>query len=818
MFAAKFSRSKGDFLPTCDDQWVSRPGGTPRFALLSGGGIFRSVETIEGPGDELFTFSSAQNGNPEGASFDGGAGNDTLDATFGTIGFATGGLTTSFTNNGDGTFSATYARGDGDGADSVSISNIENVFISVFGDSNGVGNEDFVRTGDGNDSVFTDNGADTIVAGKGVDTVDGGTSDEFGERDVISKDFSDVATAIVWNIQTGAFSGPGSFTNLEAFGSLQTGSGNDTIVSDLFSGTGTTGTGDSSFSTGAGADTVTLFHGNDTVDMGTGNDTLIMDYETHNIFLGNNGGTLTITETSPGVYSGTMIAHNSNVSVTFSGVENFVFLGHVSGGNEFDGADTITTGAGDDLIRTNEGSDWINAGTGNDTVDGGEQGPDFDGLAKEFGGGAPAITFDLQANVFSGPGSYTNFEWFIDLRTGSGSDTIITTAMQDSSSGRGDEMITTRGGRDTITVSNGNDTVDGGGGTDRLIMDYATTNVWLGNGTSSTLTITETSPGTYSGTLTTANSSVSVDFSGIESFVFRGHVSGGNEFGGRDDITTGDGNDILEGFKGGDLFFAGGGRDLLDGGEGNDSLHGEDGNDKLYGGTGHDSLLGGFGKDRMYGDDGNDRLFGEQGNDRMFGGVGTDLLDGGIDNDKLLGQDGNDTLLGDKGDDKLFGGRDNDLLDGGNNNDTLSGAGGDDTLLGGGGDDVLHGANGRDVIDGGAGADAIFAGKGADTITGGIGADIFRFQDNTQFDTITDFEIGFDQIHLRSYREENGGRMTFDQLLITQNGADTRIELDLNRDGIADVIDLDGDGSGDPWRLDLLNTDATALTAVDFVF
>ena len=90
--------------------------------------------------DETFTFTSSSNDTAETASFDGGEGNDTLDATFGAVGFATGGLTTIFTDKGDGTFSATYSRGNAaaEDDDSVTIVNVENVVISVFGDSNGV--------------------------------------------------------------------------------------------------------------------------------------------------------------------------------------------------------------------------------------------------------------------------------------------------------------------------------------------------------------------------------------------------------------------------------------------------------------------------------------------------------------------------------------------------------------------------------------------------------------------------------------------------------------------------------------------------------
>lgn len=87
--------------------------------------------------------------------------------------------------------------------------------------------------------------------------------------------------------------------------------------------------------------------------------------------------------------------------------------------------------------------------------------------------------------------------------------------------------------------------------------------------------------------------------------------------------------------------------------------------------------------------------------------------------DSITGGDGNDSIGGGGGADILDGGADNDTLDGGAGDDTLAGGTGADSLFGGAGTDQLDGGAGDDVLDGGLGDDTILGGDGADTITGG---------------------------------------------------------------------------------------------------
>jgi Ca2+-binding RTX toxin-like protein len=111
------------------------------------------------------------------------------------------------------------------------------------------------------------------------------------------------------------------------------------------------------------------------------------------------------------------------------------------------------------------------------------------------------------------------------------------------------------------------------------------------------------------------------------------------------------------------------------------------------------------------------------------------------------------TQTGSSSSDILTGTAGNDSIDGGNGSDILFGNDGNDTLMGGNGTDFLVGSAGDDFLDGG---------NGKDTLMGGLGEDIFVFAAGEGIDTITDFNLGTDQIGLT-------GGLTFGQLLFWGN-------------------------------------------------
>jgi Ca2+-binding RTX toxin-like protein len=114
---------------------------------------------------------------------------------------------------------------------------------------------------------------------------------------------------------------------------------------------------------------------------------------------------------------------------------------------------------------------------------------------------------------------------------------------------------------------------------------------------------------------------------------------------------------------------------------------------------------------------------------------GAATLKGGTGNDALLGNSAGDRLYGQSGGDHLRGYGGNDYLSGGNNNDHL------------------YGGRGNDKLNGGSGNDHLMGQFGSDTLTGGSGYDKFVFDVRPikpNMDTITDFSVKYDSIHLAS--------------------------------------------------------------------
>ncbi|MBE1274549.1 calcium-binding protein [Enterovibrio baiacu] len=95
-----------------------------------------------------------------------------------------------------------------------------------------------------------------------------------------------------------------------------------------------------------------------------------------------------------------------------------------------------------------------------------------------------------------------------------------------------------------------------------------------------------------------------------------------------------------------------------------DTIYGEEGNDTIYGGDDADHIMGGVGDDVIYGQEGDDVIEGGDGNDEIYGGTGQDVLLGGAGNDYLDGGPGSDVEI-----------------DGGTGVDEYRGSAGDDVFI-----------------------------------------------------------------------------------------------------------------------------------------
>jgi large repetitive protein len=204
----------------------------------------------------------------------------------------------------------------------------------------------------------------------------------------------------------------------------------------------------------------------------------------------------------------------------------------------------------------------------------------------------------------------------------------------------------------------------------------------------------------------------------------------------------------------------GAGSDEITGGNGNDILNGFSDLDILRGGDGNDIINGGSDGDTIRGDAGNDILNGGSNNDDMAGGTGNDVMNGGTGDDLMLGEDGDDLLNGGTGKDTLRGGRGNDTINGNQDND------------------ILFGNEGQDIIRGNRGNDTIVGGAGKDKLTGGQGRDRFVYESVIDFgDTITDFEIRRDKINLKAVFQGTRGSMS--KVRLRQKGDDVIVQVNV---------------------------------------
>jgi Ca2+-binding RTX toxin-like protein len=337
--------------------------------------------------------------------------------------------------------------------------------------------------------------------------------------------------------------------------------------------------------------------------------------------------------------------------------------------------------------------------------------------------------------------------------------------------GLGNDFLYGGAGSDVLTSSSGYDELDGGDGDDRLELN-GTGGAARGGAGFDTLAVD------LSGMTT------SVRFSGLNGHGIIGdRFVPGNHIYFRDierlELTTGSGNDTVEGGTGDDVISTGAGADIIggqswpnpddetsslgadviDAGAGNDTITDRFGANHLFGGSGDDSVITTLSSAELDGGDGDDTLRLEDADrtdnvtidlvngvastgttfhnfERVYAqtGSGNDTLLGGVGRDHLQGGNGADQLIGGEGNDSLFGGGDDDRIEGGVGIDTIYGEEGNDILLGGDGNDSLEGNEGNDTVFGGEGNDwlisySIDTYEGADVLDGGNGDDNFTVVD-----------------------------------------------------------------------------------------
>ncbi|MCC0049839.1 MAG: cadherin domain-containing protein, partial [Rhodobiaceae bacterium] len=716
----------------------------------------------------------------------GGAGADTIDGGTGTD-------TADYTGSAAVTINlATNTHSGGDAAGD-SLTGIENVYGSSFGDS--------LTGGAGVNELYGFDGDDTLDGGAGDDILDGGEGSDtynwsLGEG---TDTFTDTGTGVsdhdVINLvgSGGEYQLTSTFSNASSGIEEIAGDGDTETLGTATSGTAlnwdftdVTLTNVDKIQGSTVADVITGSAGDDLIEGGAGGDTLA-------------GGAGTDTLSYSGDTTGVTVDLAANTASggdaagdTISGFEN------VTGGS---GNDTLTGTAGVNIIDGGGGDDIIEGGAGGDTLTGGT-GTD----TLSYAGDSTGVTVDIASNTASGgDAAGDTISGFENVTGGSGNDTLTgTSAANVMSGGSGDDALKGGGGDDTIDGGAGaNDTVV----YDGLASNYIVTD--LGGGVYS---VTDIRGAPLDGTDTVSNvewiqfSDGTFDIAQRASAIFGTEnddpalngTAGNDEInalGGNDTITGGAGNDTIDGGAGTDTAVysgnfadaditvdASGNIQVTTAADGTDTLTNVEYiqfDDRTIDVSNYIAALAGTtngttGSEAIIGDGTGNTINGSDGADLIIGADGNDVIDGGAGADEIRGDDGDDTITGGAGDDLISGGAGSDTaifpgnfadaaieVDGNGNILVTTAAGGTDTVNGveflqfddrtidvdpyieaftgtangTAGSDVVIGSSNANTINGGNSADLLIGAGGNDVIDGGAGDDEIRGDDGD--DTIT---------------------------------------------------------------------------------
>jgi len=559
----------------------------------------------------------------------------------------------------------------------------------------------------GNDTLRGGDGDDYMNGGSGVDTFDGGDG-----TDRVSFYSLTATQGVVANLITQTISNDG-FGNAETMTSVE-GIGDGTAYADTFIGNDgdnliLASTGDTVQANGGG-DTFQLTGATAVLDGGAGVDTILQ-------FTGDTQGRLQVDNNGDGLAQLIFATQGVNIDLRNNRINNDGFGGtgvitnvENIGGSTLDdtiyGNDGVNNELrgldGNDVLSGYGGNDTLNGGAGNDTLNGGS-GNDTASYADE----TDAMFVDLTAgNARRGSAAAGIEDTLIQLEnlTGGAGDDVLTgnSSVNILAGGDGNDILRGAGAADTLrgdagndtflyTIGDGADAIDGGVDTDTLSLSGGVANDTLNvvfdglsltkveNATLTGIEIVTADMGGGADTLTYAGTAVAVTVA-----LAAGSASGFASIGGIENVTGGNGDDVLSG----DTL-----ANILAGGNGNDALDGGLGNDTLNGGGGIDTAT-----------------FASEGAD-----IFVSLLDGTARRGSALAAV-EDTLISIE---NVTGGFGNDTITGNSSANVLSGNSGNDTLIGG---------NGNDAINGGAGSDTIIytIGEGNDVVDGGADADTLR--------------------------------------------------------------------------------------------
>ena len=665
-------------------------------------------------------------------SFDGRAGNDTIDGAGGTDEYRVDAATTGASVD---LLAGTAADGQG-GTDT--LSNIENVRGSGWNDTlqgsdganllRGMAGHDSLLGLAGNDTLQGLDGADTLNGGAGNDTLDGGAiTDLVNYSDGNWVRFEGATTGVVVNLATGtAQDGQG---------------GTDTLVNINW----VAGTQFNDSITGNNTGIFEMFEG------GAGNDTI-------------DGGAYVQGSGARASYQNSTAA----VNVTLGGTGSGTASDGMGGTDTLLNIQQVRGSAHADVLTGSDTTAWVevfDGRAGNDVIDG------RGGIDQiRVDGATSGTVIDLSAGTLQdgqgGTDTFSNIEY---ARGSVHNDSI--TGSNDANNLQG------QGGNDTLAGLDGVDTLQGGDGDDVIDGGAGDDNHLSGGSGNDTVSGGVGNDFIVAGVGEAGNDSIDGgEGHDIVSYTLQSYGSGGSWFqssgtgtGSRTQSDGQGGTDTLVnieevhvyGSTGSDTIIGDHGRNWIHGTGGNDTLTGNDGYDTFSYTAGQSSGTDrindfGVGGDNIQiqntplqttvlaGDDASGLAQGQvmvgttaSGVTRLY--VGTDSVAGADVTIDLVGSysAANLTVTNDAwggniaytapalgaptaGDDNLTGTSGNDFIDAQAGNDTVDGLGGHDNLMGNAGNDVLQGGTGFDRLQGDAGDDTLDGGADADTAVYGF--------------------------------------------------------------------------------------------------